>query len=459
MLSSILPFAFFMYLRHLYFIQSIHMLLIYIPAITQRSEYVFDLIFKDELGIEYRFTTDSKIFEEYELEKINYSSARFREEFFIKSSSLLYEKSISKINIPVDKKHDITVLFPDHSSCDLGFDIFAAVFFMVSRYEEYLPFTPDTHGRFKAADSFAYKNNLLQYPVVNIWINYFKNVLQQKFPALQFKTQSFKAIVTYDIDIAYKFRGRSILRLAGATVKDSFTLKFKNILHRVQALSTKKDPWGTYDYLKDIIKRNNLNSVFFFLLGDYSQHDKNINYDYPLMSEVINMVSEFSEIGIHPSYKSLEFPEKISIEKKRLEKIVDKPINKSRQHFLRFKLPDTYTQLLNAGIAEDYSMGFADMAGFRAGTCSPFYFYDLANEKPTDLKIFPTTFMDANFLYYSKITPQESIETIFALLNEVKKVNGTFISIWHNNTVSEDDNFKDWRKVHEEMIRRIIEAS
>ncbi len=435
------------------------MLLIYLPAITSRSEYVFDLLFKNELGIEFTATTDIKMFTAHQQEKINYSLMPVEEELFIKASTLLSENTIRKIDIKVDKTNEFSVLYPNDDPCDIGFDIFAAVFYMVSRYEEYLPFIPDKHGRFKAADSLAYQNNFLQYPVVNIWIKYFRDRLLQKFPSMQLRSSTFKAIVTYDIDIAYAFKGRSVFRLTGALAKDVLRLKFKNIFHRINSLFIKKDPWDVYDSLKEIITKNNLSSVFFFLLGDYSMHDKNIHYDHPVMTELIQKVCEYSGIGIHPSYRSSAKPEKILIEKTRLEKIADKKISKSRQHYLRINLPQTYTQLLSAGITEDYSMGFADMPGFRAGICTPFYFYDLKNEKSTSLKIFPTTCMDANFLYYSKSKPSESLEIIVALINEIKNVNGTFISIWHNNTLSDNGIYKGWERVHNEMIKQISEIS
>jgi hypothetical protein len=356
----------------------------------------------------------------------------------------------------VQRIKDMPVLFSCDTGCDIGFDIFAAVFYMVSRYEEYLPFTPDSHGRFKASESLAYQHNFLQHPVVNTWIEYFKKMLLEKFPSLQFRQPVFNAIVTYDIDIAYSFKGRNIFRFAGATAKDLITLKIKNGFNRMLSTFSKKDRWDVYDFLENIISENELESIFFFLVGDYSRFDKNIRYDHPLMTELIQRVSQFSEIGIHPSYRSSVVPEKFIIEKNRLEKIANKKINKSRQHYLKFKLPDTFNQLLEAGITEDYSMGFADMPGFRAGTCTPFYFYDLENEKATGLKIFPVTCMDGNFLYYTKSTPQESAEIIGALINEVKKVNGTFISIWHNNTVSDDGIFREWKWVHNGMIKKLI---
>lgn len=435
------------------------MLLIYLQAITSRTEYVFDLVFKNELGIGYMTTADVKIFEEYAHAKLNYSSTRINEEIFIKASTLLFEKLIEEKNITVERKHEMPVLFPNDSLCDIGFDIFSAVFYMVTRYEEYLPFTPDKHGRFKAADSLASGNNFLQNPVVNIWIQYFKKRLSEKFGSLQFGTSSFKAIVTYDIDIAYAFRGRGFVRCAGAIGKDIFKLKFKNIFNRLGTFFTNKDPWNVYDHLKDTIAKNKLNSVFFFLLGDYSRYDKNIVYNHSLMTDLIKKISDFSDIGIHPSYKSSLIPEKILIEKSRLEKMSNKKITKSRQHYLRFFLPETYNQLLKAGIKEDYSMGFTDMPGFRAGICTPFYFYDLQNERATGLKILPVTFMEGTFIEYMKTPPSQALEHIFQLIENVKNVNGTFISIWHNNTVSDYGMYKGWKDVHDKMIKMISEIN
>ena len=432
------------------------MLLIYLQAVSPRSKYIFEWIFNDELGIPYTTTTDIGEFNRYDQEKINYSDQRTGEGLFIKPVSLLSEHSIQKVNTNVKVYGNMPVLFPCETGCDLGFDIFAAAFYMVSRYEEYLPFRADEHGRFTASESLAYQNNFLQYPVVNIWIDHFKKVLLEKFPFLKLRERRFKAIVTYDIDIAYSFKGRTITRFAGATVKDILQLKFNNVLKRIVSAVSGKDPWDVYDFLENTISKNKLDSIFFFLLGDYSRFDKNIRHGHPLMKELIKKISGFSEIGIHPSYSSPLVTEKLIIEKNRLEKTANKKINKSRQHYLRFRLPGTYRQLSAAGITEEYSMGFAETPGFRAGTCTPFYFYDLENEKATALKIFPITVMDGNFLYYLKLKPAESLAIINELILEVKKVNGTFISIWHNNTVSDDGNFKDWKCVHNEMIKKLI---
>jgi len=296
----------------------------------------------------------------------------------------------------------------------------------------------------------------LQVPIVNIWTNIFKIILQKKFPSLQIKPASFNAIVTYDIDVAYKFSGRNFIRTAGSFLKDLPTFKIKNIQERIQVLlKRKKDPWDVYNDLKKIILKNKLPGIFFFLLADKTRHDRNLNYQNLAMKSLVNKIQMFSEIGIHPSFYSSTFAEKILIEKERLENLSGKKISKSRQHYLKFILPGTYHSLFSAGITEDYSMGFSGMPGFRAGTCKPFYFYDLKNQKQTGLKIFPITFMESTLNI--SLHPNESFEKIKSLLREVKNVGGTFISLWHNHTISDTDEYREWKNVHEKMIQKLVQ--
>ena len=302
------------------------MLLIYLPGKSSRCDYIFDLIFLNEFGLDYRVTTDITEFEYHPDEKINYSHSRISNAFFIRASSLVFENQIRRQEISVERKHETTVLFPNDND-DLKFDIFSAVFYLISRYEEYLPFAADKFGRFNAEDSLAYKNDFLHLPIADIWINIFKNALQKRFPSLRIKPRVFNTIVTYDIDVAYKYRGRGFLRTTGSILKDILFFKIKNIGERIDVLrKNQKDPWDVYADLATLILRNNLKSVFFFLMADKSKHDRNLNYQDPAMKELVSDIAKLSEIGIHPSFFSSSFPEKILIEKKRLENLSEKNI-------------------------------------------------------------------------------------------------------------------------------------
>ena len=101
-------------------------------------------------------------------------------------------------------------------------------------------------------------------------------------------------------------------------------------------------------------------------------------------------------------------------------------------------------------------MGFPYTPGFRAGTSKPFYFYDLKNEKATRLKIFPITFMEGNYTKKEYPDDQKILRSVFNLIDEVKNVNGTFICIWHNHTVSDTKEYREWRIIHDQMIQKIL---
>jgi Family of unknown function (DUF7033) len=437
------------------------MILIYLKTETNRSKYAFEQIFKNDFGIPYQVTTEITVFESYQGAKINYSEKRISDEFFIKASGLLLQSSLQSIEIPFGEIDTLKVLFPDTTGSDTGFDVFGAVFYMISRYEEYLPFEPDLYGRFDVKNSIAFKQDFLEAPLVDQWINYLKNCLQKKYSFLKFKTCQFRAIITYDIDVAFKFRGRGIIRSVWAGISDILKLDYKTFRERAKTIFfEEKDPWDTYDYLKNCIHECQCQAIFFFLLGNRSGNDRNLSFRNKAMNHLVREITSFSEIGIHPSFKSALHPELIQSEKKRLEKLSQLKIIKSRQHFLKFDFPDTFRALLKTGIEEDYSMGFPYHPGFRAGTSRPFYFYDLLSEKATPLKIFPVTFMEGNFMTNNgSMDPDQAKIRMLRLLDEVKKVNGTFICIWHNHTVSNTCEYKDWRMVHDEIIKTLSAAN
>ena len=432
-------------------------MLIYVAEVTPRMAYVFQHIFKNEFDLEYSFTTDKSAFENYSSPKINYSEDRISDELFINAHPFLFNKSLGQKKIFPAKKYGATILFNTETACDIGFDIFAAVFYVLSRYEEYQDFTPDAFGRFPAIQSEAFKQGFLQFPVADIWINILKEHLQKKYPSLQFKQSKFNCILTYDIDVAYQYCGRNIFRNGAAMIKDAINFKFYEIYKRISTLAgITNDPWDVYDQLKEVLSKNNFKSIFFFLLADKGKYDRNLGYQSTKMKELVNEISSFSEMGIHPSFASFFKPQNIVKEKIRLDKLLGKKIIKSRQHYLKISLPHTYQNLIKAGITEDYSMCYADMPGFRAGTCKPFYFYDLQNEKVTSLQIFPVTFMDGTFIQYMKSSPKEALQNVYFLIQQIKNVNGTFISIWHNHTISKTKLYKDWSMVHNKMIEKLI---
>ena len=115
-------------------------------------------------------------------------------------------------------------------------------------------------------------------------------------------------------------------------------------------------------------------------------------------------------------------------------------------------MPDTYQNLLNLGIGEDHTMGYSSQTGFRAGIARPFYFYDLVREKPTLLRIVPFQVMDRTLLTYLKLTPDEACKEFEYYTITIKSVGGQFVSLWHNTSLSNYEEWSGWKKVFEYMI-------
>jgi hypothetical protein len=196
--------------------------------------------------------------------------------------------------------------------------------------------------------------------------------------------------------------------------------------------------------------------LYFILLADYGLNDKNVPVWNKKFRSLIQSISDYAEVGIHPSFGSNSKPEKLKVEIKRLSEITKFEITQSRQHFLILNLPETYQRLIENEITDDYTMGFATEAGFRASICVPYPFYDLDREEITALMIHPFAFMDATLKYYMKLNPDQALEVVDTLIKEVKNVNGIFMGLWHNETVSDEDLWKGWRKVYEFMISKAV---
>ncbi|MFI5220010.1 MAG: polysaccharide deacetylase family protein [Bacteroidia bacterium] len=436
------------------------MLLIYTSAVTPRLKYIFDLILGELLGVNYNFTTDKEEFVSFGGTKLNYSEHPFGDELFFYSVRLLFEKGIEDQNPVVFEWNPapggasaIKALFATHPKYIFPFDPFAASFFLVSRYEEYLPHFRDEHDRYDTRESIAFQKNFLGKPLVNIWALKIKEELSKKFPALKFSPKKYKFISTIDIDNAYAYLEKGFMRTVGAYARSVVNMDFEDFSGRTKSLlGISKDPFDTYELQLKLQQKFKFKSIYFVLLGEYGLNDKNVPSDSKKLRSLIKSLGDYSEVGIHPSYGSNKNPARFKKEVSILSKILKREVTKSRQHFLILKLPSTYRQLIDADITDDYTMGYALQVGFRASICNSFLFYDLDTEQQTNLRIFPFAVMDATLKYYMKVSPDDAMNYIRPLVDEVKAVNGTFISLWHNESLSENKLWLGWRSVYEQMV-------
>lgn len=429
------------------------MLLIFSPSDTNRLQYALQLVFFELLGIEFEFTTDAQNFSSHSGPKLNYSRQQIGSEIFVYAEALLFEKEIKAQTIATGIWNNIQTIFHHDHKADLPFDPFAAVFYLVSRYEEYLPFREDEHGRFAAEESLNYRGGFHEVPVVNHYAHFIKQLIQSRYPGFIFPEKNYRFRLTYDIDMAFAFREKGALRNAGGFLKSLSHLNLKEIALRTKVLTGQlEDPFDTFSYQKGLNEKYALDPVYFFLLGDHSGYDKSIPWRNKFFTETVKQLSDNNEIGIHASYESNRFPDKLKTEIGRLEKMSGKKVFRNRQHFLKLRFPATYRMLISAGITEDYTMGYSSQVGFRAGIAAPFRFYDLGKEETTALVIYPFAVMDASLHYHLKLSPGAAFEKSKQILAEVKKVNGTCIFLAHNDLIGDEGPWPGWRPQFEKLI-------
>ncbi len=292
------------------------MLLVYTHKITPRLNYIFKHYFVRILQIPVVFTTKVNEFVAHNGPKITYSKTALGSEFFIRSHDLLFEQGINDIDIHISKWDDVACFFPAGESSSIPFDIFAAGFYLISRYEEYLTHVQDIHERFPAGESLAVKNGFIEKPVIDIWAYKFLELLKEKFPNYTYEDREFNLISTIDIDVAYAYKNKGIVRTVGGLINDILQLRFLNFWHRLLTIfNFKKDPFDTYKELLNIKNEYNINTLFFFLIGDYTTFDKNISSSNTKFKSVIKSVADYAKVGLHPSYFTFKNIGKLKKEK------------------------------------------------------------------------------------------------------------------------------------------------
>lgn len=429
-------------------------LLIYTPQITPRTNYIFQLFFGSVISTAYTVTSDEAAFQAYSGPKLNYSGTIFPgHKLQIIPSGLLTEKGVKIHSIEVSVWNQYKIFYrTDRGS--MPFDVFSASFYLVTRYEEYYSDHVDKHGRFKPKESLAYRNRFLDTPLINVWAEELKKIILTEYPSVLFTENKYTFIPTMDIDVAYAYLGRNIFVTIGSYLKSLYKLKLKTAIEKKLVwLRLKKDPYNTYRYQEAIYKKYNLHPIYFFLAAaKRGEYDKNISPRSRRFKKLVTRISSFARVGIHPSYQSESKLEIVTGELKSVERNLPGKITCSRQHFLKINFPVTYRGLAQLGITDDYSMAYAGAAGFRASICTPFFFYDLKAESVLPVKVHSSAVMDGTLNEYLKVNRGDAVVIIRELINITKKLNGEFIPIWHNHSISDYRRWKGWKKIFEYTI-------
>lgn len=430
--------------------------LVYSHSVSPRLQYVVDFL-SEYYGLTFKLIYDEeKFINASDQCKINYGYHRLVEgEIFIHSHVLLFETTVRPVKIECFEHNGYKAFFKAEG--DVGFDLFAAVFYLLTRYEEYLSHQKDVYGRYAHENSIAFKEGFLNLPLINIWLEDFRKLLSEKNPQFSILNSQFKFFPTYDIDMAWSFRNKGFKRNFGNVALLFSKAQFRKAVHRIKVIRGKKqDPFDAYEWMNELHQQFDLHPIYFFLVAkETGKYDKNIDASNSEFQQLVQSIAAKYRIGLHPSWASGDTPSLLTKEKTALEQIISEPVISSRQHFIRFDLPTTYRRLLALGISNEYSMGYGSINGFRASVATMFHWYDLKNEEKTSLRIHPFCFMDANSYYEQKSSPDEALNELMHYYNVIKSVNGTFVTIWHNSFLGTDEEFTGWKEIYHQFVSSI----
>ena len=430
------------------------MLLIYVAEISPRLDYVFKHICGRVLGLDFSFTTNLEAFIAHQGAKMSYGKAPLGNEYFVQSHNLLFSQGIEDWDINPRPWGNTIGFFALSDSSALPFDIFAASFYLLSRYEEYLPHVKDSLGRFPHTESLGWKHNFLQQPVVDDWAFLFWESLLSNFPDLVRKKGSFEVKAIIEAKRPFEFLYRGFLRTAVGYLGDLYKLKFGRIIWRSQVLlGLRKDPYDTFKWIIKLSKSSPTQVVLFFLLGEGYTFRETLKTNRLGYVNLIKYVADYLEIGLILSFHWLSDLTQLMSEKEQLSSHTHREVQSTYNDRQLVKLPEVYRNLIEAGVTRDYSMYYFDQFGFRAGSCRPYLFYDLEYEVKTPLELMPVV---GKSLALKDSAGWVIEQTFNDLFDTVERLGGTFIMVFANRDFEPKKDNKIWRYLFsEKLIRRV----
>lgn len=438
------------------------MIAIEIPSTNiKERKYIIDVLFGELLCVEYNITINKAI-KSYKIILENANELIIQDHFFINYSNDL--EYLTKQNIPLKVEfasntfiveENIPIIFGTTSleisqqktkKLVCGIDIFASSFFMLTRWEENVNKTRDIHDRFPATASLAYKENFLDRPVVNEYVEMLWNML--KFLGFDYerKKKNQQLFLTHDIDELSMWKSwKQVFRIAiGDIVKrHSLTLAMERFAeYFLIKKGNIKDPFDTFDWLMDNSDSLGIQSRFYFMSGGVTQFDNRYTLNDPKASELIKKIQDRGHIiGIHPSYNAYNNSTQFKKEKELLEKVCGCKITEGREHYLRFEVPTTWQIWEDNGMITDSTCGYADREGFRCGTGDEFSVFNILTRKKLKLKERPLVFMDGRDYNCGGFVRETQFE--HNLVTYINNQNTSVTVLFHNDIFKRNARYKD----------------
>lgn len=433
------------------------MLVILTADTTPRHRYIFGYLLRTFCGVDciFRDLSDGR-FAVSDDPVIAYTQSPVDRAFHIRPQGILSETGIPEEPAFVDSSGRLPFFYPCPDA-DFPFDVFGAAFYLLSRAEEYHGHAPDAYGRYHHINSLAYRNGFLDLPLIDGWMADLREALVRTFPSLSMKAPAFEFKPTYDVDIAWAYRSRGVIRTVGGLLRSVFQLNFRDFALRLRVMMGMcQDPYDSYDRMDGLHADHGLKPVYFFLLASKLRGvDRNLNPDAKDIQSLLKRHAKNYQTGMHPSWRSGDDTEVFLAEKAGLERMIGRAVCLSRQHYLRMQLPDTYRRLIASGLTDDFSMGYGMVNGFRASVSRPFPWFDLSGERETTLMVHPFCFMDATAFHELGMSPGEAIHQLEDYLRVISGMGGCMSTVFHNSMLGTAALYDGWYEMYVRFLDRV----
>lgn len=353
----------------------------------------------------------------------------------------------------------------------LGLDVFGSSLFMLTRYEEVVQGERkfDRHGRFPARNSLAWRESFLHLPVVNAYVECLWELLTRLGPGLVRKKREPTVRLSHDVDFPFYVYGRSRISMFREVAMDLVRRKDTEAARHKGAMllhpeRLDQDPYNTFGWLMDLSEQAGLRSAFYFIAKDrYSPSgiDGNYTVNDPAVGQLLRDIhARGHEIGLHPSYRTFLNPALIRKQFERLQEVaaahgVYSTSFGGRQHYLRWRAPETWQFWEDAGLNYDSTVGYAEHTGFRAGVCYEYPVFNLKTRRELALRERPLIAMDQTLLHpeYMGLTPDQAYEALYRLYRQCRKYNGEFTLLWHNSQLLKSSHRALYHKLLVELLK------
>lgn len=433
---------------------------------------IFDYIIGFLLGIDdlqkldfkIGYTSDFRQFDDYDV--VIKSSGFFDDQVYGTPASLPV--------LPLKIWDEVPILYGEPfaeiigNTLVLNADIVAGTYFLISRYEEMVrPKVRDVYGRFPGKESLPYKAGFIDRPIVEEWGSQFRALLRENGYLITDPPKEIKKVyLTHDVDLISHFR--SVRGMLGGVIRG-----IKRPKEGQRALQSffgrlTDDPWYTFPFLfkvnNDLRKTMGYHRcetiVFIRSMGSKFKEDKPYpNLLVPDYKSLIRFCKRKSvAVGLHSSYECGVNPQLVGAEKQKLERAIHNSTVYNRNHFMNTREPHHMVELEKVGITDDFSLGYADMAGFRLGTCKPVRYINPQDKSLNTLVLHSLTIMDRSLSdkRYMYMNAHDAYQYCEQLIDVVARFNGELSLLWHNNMVEKTPNSYH-RKLYIDLLKYLAQ--